>query len=75
MAFLEVLGIHITRKYPFVSKGVQQTLTSSDALLLEVVKQVKVSDMEDDILELPEEESASSANVYVERETRIQRLL
>uniref|UniRef100_A0A8C3D496 Neurobeachin-like protein 2 n=1 Tax=Cairina moschata TaxID=8855 RepID=A0A8C3D496_CAIMO len=33
-------------------------LPSSESLLLEVVKQVKVSDLEDDILELPEEDTA-----------------
>uniref|UniRef100_A0A452HZU3 Neurobeachin-like protein 2 n=1 Tax=Gopherus agassizii TaxID=38772 RepID=A0A452HZU3_9SAUR len=37
--------------------GMQQTQPSSESLLLEVVKQVKVSDMEDDILELPEEDA------------------
>uniref|UniRef100_A0A663LWV9 Neurobeachin-like protein 2 n=1 Tax=Athene cunicularia TaxID=194338 RepID=A0A663LWV9_ATHCN len=31
---------------------------SSESLLLEVVKQVKVSDLEDDVLELPEEDTA-----------------
>uniref|UniRef100_A0A8B9M8J7 Neurobeachin-like protein 2 n=1 Tax=Accipiter nisus TaxID=211598 RepID=A0A8B9M8J7_9AVES len=33
-------------------------LPSSESLLLEVVKQVKVSDLEDDVLELPEEDTA-----------------
>uniref|UniRef100_A0A663DUF6 Neurobeachin-like protein 2 n=1 Tax=Aquila chrysaetos chrysaetos TaxID=223781 RepID=A0A663DUF6_AQUCH len=32
-------------------------LPSSESLLLEVVKQVKVSDLEDDVLELPEEDT------------------
>uniref|UniRef100_A0A8D2LCF9 Neurobeachin-like protein 2 n=1 Tax=Varanus komodoensis TaxID=61221 RepID=A0A8D2LCF9_VARKO len=36
---------------------------SSEALLLEAVKQVKVSDVEDDVLELPEEEPAAGANM------------
>uniref|UniRef100_A0A803W0N7 Neurobeachin-like protein 2 n=1 Tax=Ficedula albicollis TaxID=59894 RepID=A0A803W0N7_FICAL len=36
---------------------------SSESLLLEVVKQVKVSDLEDDILELPEEDTAASSNL------------
>lgn len=39
---------------------------SREALLLEAVKQVKVSDMEDDILELPDEDPTSSTNMYVE---------
>uniref|UniRef100_A0A8C5N2A9 Neurobeachin like 1 n=1 Tax=Leptobrachium leishanense TaxID=445787 RepID=A0A8C5N2A9_9ANUR len=42
--------------------GVQQTEPSSDSLLLEVVKQVKVSDMEDDGLDLPEEETTTNIN-------------
>ncbi|XP_040297690.1 neurobeachin-like protein 1 isoform X2 [Bufo bufo] len=37
--------------------GVQQAELSSESLLLEAVKQVKVSDLEDDGLELPEEDS------------------
>uniref|UniRef100_A0A8C4UVC5 Neurobeachin like 1 n=1 Tax=Falco tinnunculus TaxID=100819 RepID=A0A8C4UVC5_FALTI len=36
---------------------------SSESLLLEVVKQVKVSDLEDDVLELPEEDIAASSNL------------
>uniref|UniRef100_A0A672TUV8 Neurobeachin-like protein 2 n=1 Tax=Strigops habroptila TaxID=2489341 RepID=A0A672TUV8_STRHB len=36
---------------------------SSESLLLEVVKQVKVSDLEDDVLELPEEDTAASSNL------------
>uniref|UniRef100_A0A8C3Y0S7 Neurobeachin-like protein 2 n=1 Tax=Catharus ustulatus TaxID=91951 RepID=A0A8C3Y0S7_CATUS len=43
--------------------GVHQTQFSSESLLLEVVKQVKVSDLEDDILELPEEDTAASSNL------------
>uniref|UniRef100_A0A8D0HDG0 Neurobeachin-like protein 2 n=1 Tax=Sphenodon punctatus TaxID=8508 RepID=A0A8D0HDG0_SPHPU len=42
---------------------VQQSQLSSESLLLEVVKQVKVNDMEDDILELPEEEMISNVNM------------
>uniref|UniRef100_A0A8B9M5X6 Neurobeachin-like protein 2 n=1 Tax=Accipiter nisus TaxID=211598 RepID=A0A8B9M5X6_9AVES len=38
-------------------------LPSSESLLLEVVKQVKVSDLEDDVLELPEEDTAASSNL------------
>uniref|UniRef100_A0A669QMN7 Neurobeachin-like protein 2 n=1 Tax=Phasianus colchicus TaxID=9054 RepID=A0A669QMN7_PHACC len=43
--------------------GVYQTQPSSESLLLEVVKQVKVSDLEDDVLELPEEDTATSSNM------------
>ncbi|XP_062434599.1 neurobeachin-like protein 1 isoform X1 [Rhea pennata] len=43
--------------------GVHQTQPSSESLLLEVVKQVKVSDLEDDVLELPEEDTAVSATM------------
>uniref|UniRef100_A0A8C9EYS9 Neurobeachin like 1 n=1 Tax=Pavo cristatus TaxID=9049 RepID=A0A8C9EYS9_PAVCR len=39
------------------------TQPSSESLLLEVVKQVKVSDLEDDVLELPEEDTAASSNM------------
>uniref|UniRef100_A0A8C3MF62 Neurobeachin-like protein 2 n=1 Tax=Geospiza parvula TaxID=87175 RepID=A0A8C3MF62_GEOPR len=39
------------------------TQPSSESLLLEVVKQVKVSDLEDDVLELPEEDTAASSNL------------
>uniref|UniRef100_A0A8C0F823 Neurobeachin-like protein 2 n=1 Tax=Bubo bubo TaxID=30461 RepID=A0A8C0F823_BUBBB len=41
--------------------GVHQTQPSSESLLLEVVKQVKVSDLEDDVLELPEEDTAATS--------------
>ncbi|XP_056156935.1 neurobeachin-like protein 1 [Lampris incognitus] len=42
--------------------GVQQQPVNPDSLLLEVVKQVKVSDLEDDILELPEDDPTVSNN-------------
>ncbi|XP_019491163.1 PREDICTED: neurobeachin-like protein 1 [Hipposideros armiger] len=45
--------------------GVQHSQPSSDSLLLEVVKQVKVSDMEEDKLDLPEEEITARVNMYV----------
>lgn len=41
--------------------GVQHLQPSSDSLLLEVVKQVKLSDMEEDRLELLEEDTAARA--------------
>lgn len=40
--------------------GVQQQRVHPESLLLEAVKQVKVSDLEDDILELPEDEAAAA---------------
>uniref|UniRef100_A0A8C8VRA3 Neurobeachin like 1 n=1 Tax=Pelusios castaneus TaxID=367368 RepID=A0A8C8VRA3_9SAUR len=43
--------------------GMQQAQPSSECLLLEVVKQVKVSDMEDDILDLPEEDTTAGASM------------
>ncbi|XP_057608689.1 neurobeachin-like protein 1 isoform X3 [Chionomys nivalis] len=43
--------------------GVQHLQPSSDSLLLEVVKQVKLSDMEEDGLELLEEDVAARVNV------------
>ncbi|OXB76885.1 UNVERIFIED_CONTAM: hypothetical protein H355_002578 [Colinus virginianus] len=46
--------------------GVYQSQPSSESLLLEVVKQVKVSDLEDDVLELPEEDTAASSNIPIQ---------
>ncbi|KAJ8003964.1 hypothetical protein DPEC_G00153880 [Dallia pectoralis] len=40
--------------------GVQQKRVTAESLLLEAVKQVKVSDLEDDILELPEQDPAAT---------------
>lgn len=42
--------------------GVHQQHVNPESLLLEAVKQVKVSDLEDDILELPEEDPAATNN-------------
>ncbi|KAG9477212.1 hypothetical protein GDO78_002552 [Eleutherodactylus coqui] len=42
--------------------GVQHAELSSESLLLEAVKQVKVSDLEDDGLELPEEDATVTIN-------------
>eukprot|EP00064_Thunnus_orientalis_P017246 superscaffoldBa00003616_g17326 len=47
--------------------GVHQQRVNPESLLLEAVKQVKVSDLEDDILELPEDDPAA-ANNQVEAE-------
>ncbi|XP_051798116.1 neurobeachin-like protein 1 isoform X1 [Acanthochromis polyacanthus] len=47
--------------------GVHQQRVNPEPLLLEAVKQVKVSDLEDDILELPEDDPAA-ANNQVEAE-------
>lgn len=43
--------------------GIQPSQPSNDSLLLEVVKQVKVSDMEEDKLDLPEEDLAARTNI------------
>lgn len=45
--------------------GVHQQRVHPESLLLEAVKQVKVSDLEDDILELPEEDPATANNQSV----------
>ncbi|XP_020794739.2 neurobeachin-like protein 1 [Boleophthalmus pectinirostris] len=42
--------------------GVHQQRVNPDSILLEAVKQVKVSDLEDDILELPEEDPTTANN-------------
>ncbi|ELW62717.1 Neurobeachin-like protein 1 [Tupaia chinensis] len=43
--------------------GIQHSQPSSDSLLFEVVKQVKVSDMEEDKLDLPEEDMTARVNI------------
>uniref|UniRef100_A0A667HTB7 Neurobeachin like 1 n=1 Tax=Lynx canadensis TaxID=61383 RepID=A0A667HTB7_LYNCA len=43
--------------------GIQHSQPSSDSLLLEVVKQVKVSNMEEDKLDLPEEDITARVNI------------
>uniref|UniRef100_G1P9B6 Neurobeachin like 1 n=1 Tax=Myotis lucifugus TaxID=59463 RepID=G1P9B6_MYOLU len=48
--------------------GVQPSQPSSDSLLLEVVKQVKVSDMEEDKLDISEEEITSRVNIDENKE-------
>lgn len=51
--------------YPVISlvhSGVHQQRANPEPLLLEAVKQVKVSDFEDDILELPEDDPAAAGN-------------
>ncbi|XP_051283304.1 neurobeachin-like protein 1 isoform X1 [Dicentrarchus labrax] len=52
--------------------GVHQQRVNPESLLLEAVKQVKVSDLEDDILELPEDDPAA-ANNQVETEEASQK--
>ncbi|KAM6945740.1 LOW QUALITY PROTEIN: neurobeachin-like protein 1 [Aplochiton taeniatus] len=42
--------------------GVQYQRVNAESLLLKAVKQVKVSDLEDDILELPEDDPAANNN-------------
>ncbi|XP_028319544.1 neurobeachin-like protein 1 isoform X2 [Gouania willdenowi] len=46
--------------------GVHQQRVNTEPLLLEAVKQVKVSDLEDDILELPEDDPSTTAKVEAE---------
>ncbi|XP_063285902.1 neurobeachin-like protein 1 isoform X1 [Pelobates fuscus] len=55
--------------------GVQQTEPSSDSLFLEVVKQVKVSDLEDDGLDLPEEENTVNINDKEEEPSQKEKLV
>lgn len=47
---------------PRPDTGVHQQHVNAESLLLEAVKQVKVSDLEDDILELPEDDPAAANN-------------
>lgn len=42
--------------------GVHQPRVNTESLLLEAVKQVKVSGLEDDILELPEDDPSAAAS-------------
>lgn len=53
------------RLSPSLSSGVHQQRVNPESLLLEAVKQVKVSDLEDDILELPEDDPAAANNQSV----------
>uniref|UniRef100_A0A5F8H4S1 Neurobeachin like 1 n=1 Tax=Monodelphis domestica TaxID=13616 RepID=A0A5F8H4S1_MONDO len=46
--------------------GVQHSQLSNESLLLEAVKQVKVNDREEDKLDLPEEDTTTRADVYVD---------
>nr|XP_033801863.1 neurobeachin-like protein 1 isoform X2 [Geotrypetes seraphini] len=48
--------------------GIQQSEPSSESLLLEVAKQVKISDMEDDRFEMPEEDPTSAASINEKEE-------
>lgn len=50
--------------------GVHQQHVNPESLLLEAVKQVKVSDLEDDILELPEDDPAVTNNQSVAKHDR-----
>lgn len=49
----------------WLRSGVHQQRINPESLLLEAVKQVKVSDLEDDILELPEDDPAAANNQLV----------
>uniref|UniRef100_A0A4W5JX16 Neurobeachin-like protein 2 n=1 Tax=Hucho hucho TaxID=62062 RepID=A0A4W5JX16_9TELE len=55
--------------------GVQQQRVTSETLLLEAVKQVKVSDLEDDILELPEDDPAATNSTSVEEAGQKEKLV
>uniref|UniRef100_A0A3P8ZCA7 Neurobeachin-like 1 n=1 Tax=Esox lucius TaxID=8010 RepID=A0A3P8ZCA7_ESOLU len=46
--------------------GIQQKRVTPESMLLEAVKQVKVSDLEDDILELPEDDPAATNTTSVQ---------
>jgi len=46
---------------------------NAESLLLEAAKQVKVSDLEDDILELPEDDPAAANNQSVAAQNRCDR--
>ncbi|XP_006862088.1 PREDICTED: neurobeachin-like protein 1 [Chrysochloris asiatica] len=48
--------------------GIQHSQPSSDSLLLEVVKQVKVNDMEEDKLDLPEDDITARVNIDEQEE-------
>ncbi|XP_053452909.1 neurobeachin-like protein 1 isoform X1 [Nycticebus coucang] len=43
--------------------GIQHSQPSNDSLLLEVVKQVKINDVEEDTLDLPEEDITARVNI------------
>uniref|UniRef100_A0A673B8W9 Neurobeachin-like 1 n=1 Tax=Sphaeramia orbicularis TaxID=375764 RepID=A0A673B8W9_9TELE len=55
--------------------GVHQQRVNPESLLLEAVKQVKVSDLEDDILELPEEDAATANNQSAEEAGQKEKLV
>nr|XP_023698354.1 neurobeachin-like protein 1 isoform X3 [Paramormyrops kingsleyae] len=52
--------------------GMQQQQTNAESLLLEAAKQVKVSDLEDDMLDMPEDDP-SGGNPMSETEEAVQR--
>ncbi|MGH0167376.1 UNVERIFIED_CONTAM: hypothetical protein FKN15_052506 [Acipenser sinensis] len=56
--------------------GMQESKPTNESLLLEAVKQVKVSDMEDDMLELPEEDpTASNSLNEIEEQSQKEKLV
>lgn len=59
MFFIVIFALHIY-KCRVCFTGVQHQQVNTESLLLEAVKQVKVSDLEDEILELPEEDPSGN---------------
>ncbi|XP_058888101.1 neurobeachin-like protein 1 isoform X1 [Acipenser ruthenus] len=56
--------------------GMQESKPTNESLLLEAVKQVKVSDVEDDMLELPEEDpTASNSLNEIEEQSQKEKLV
>uniref|UniRef100_A0A2K6FFC6 Neurobeachin like 1 n=1 Tax=Propithecus coquereli TaxID=379532 RepID=A0A2K6FFC6_PROCO len=55
--------------------GIQHSQPSSDSLLLEVVKQVKVNDMEEDKLDLPEEDITARVNIDEKEQDQKEKLI
>ncbi|MGH0127040.1 UNVERIFIED_CONTAM: hypothetical protein FKN15_030427 [Acipenser sinensis] len=56
--------------------GMQESKPTNESLLLEAVKQVKVSDMEDDMLELPEEDpTAGNSLNEIEEQSQKEKLV
>lgn len=60
-----LLSLLITLPSHLLFLGVHQKRVNAESLLLEAAKQVKVSDLEEDILELPEDDPAAANNQSV----------
>ncbi|XP_066543971.1 neurobeachin-like protein 1 isoform X1 [Amia ocellicauda] len=55
--------------------GVQENQLSTESLLLEAVKQVKVSDLEEDMLDLPEDDPAGANNLNEAEQSQKEKLV